>query len=93
MSTRLDESVSITLPKGTLLVVFEFLARSYVAWRGSGDKPLDQSFVLLRPDAGERVGLWRLEGVIESTLAEMFAPDYAELLSERKRQLLADDNR
>lgn len=93
MSTRLDQPVNIALPKGTLLVVFEFLARSHDAWKKTGDKPPDDSFTLQQPDAGERIALWRLEGAIESTLAEMFAPDYAELLSEWKRQIVADSNR
>ncbi len=93
MPTQLDEPVSIAVPKGTLLVVFEFLARSYAVWTGSGEKPTEESFVLLQPDPGERIALWRLEGAIESTLAEIFAPDYAELLSEWKRQLIADSKR
>jgi hypothetical protein len=93
MPTRLEEPISITLPKGTLLLVFEFLARSYDAWKQTGVKQTDDSFVLLQPDAGERIALWRLEGAIESTLPEMFAPDYAELLSQWKRHLIADSNR
>lgn len=93
MPTRLDELVNVALPKGTLLVVFEFLARSYDAWQKSGGNLSEESFALVQPDAGERIALWRLEGVIESTLPEMFAPDYAELLSDWKRQLIADGKR
>lgn len=38
MDANLEEKISIELSKGELLVIFEFLARSYDAWRESGNK-------------------------------------------------------
>jgi hypothetical protein len=74
MNANLEEKISIELPKGELLVIFEFLARSYDAWRETGNRDKN-TFVLSSPDAGERIILWRLEGAIESTLAEIFSPE------------------
>jgi hypothetical protein len=42
--------------------------------------------VLSPPDAGERIILWHLEGAIESTLAEIFSPEYKELLKIAKEK-------
>ncbi|SRR6266567_9352462 len=85
------EFATISMRKETLLVIFEFLARSYDDWRKSGVAPAadlsDQSFVLSKPDPGERVALWRLEGEIERTLPEVFSSDYRELLASEKRRL------
>ena len=49
MSTNLDESTSITMPKGTLLVLFEYLARSYGSWKESSGASDEASFSLERP--------------------------------------------
>ena len=41
MDTNLDEAVAVTLPKGTLLMLFEYVNRSCDAWRaacGTGRK-------------------------------------------------------
>lgn len=93
MSAALDEKVTISLPKGTLLVLFEFLAHSYEVWRRSGNPPpAEDTFVLLKPDAGERTALWHLEGAIERTLPEIFAANYNDLLGEWKQRLTARSN-
>ncbi len=89
MTTRLDDHVALSLPTGTLLVLFEYLARSYETWRKSGETPTEGSFSLLPPDAGERYALWDLEGAIERTLPEIFAADYQTFVSEWKRQLVS----
>jgi len=74
------------MDRATLLVIFEYLARSYKAWKEKGKLP-DDTFVLSKPDAGERVALWRLEGEIERTLPEVFSPKYIELIEEEKQRL------
>lgn len=88
------ERVSITMRKETLLVIFEFLAKSYDEWTKSEEVRVravgDDSFVLKKPDSGERVALWRLEGEIERTLPEIFAPDYAELIRVEKARLTTE---
>ncbi|MBZ5490516.1 MAG: hypothetical protein LAO76_06260 [Acidobacteriia bacterium] len=83
----LKKKISIELPKGELLVIFEFLARSYDAWSEAGNRD-ENTFVLSRPDAGERIILWHLEGAIESTLAEIFSPEYKELLKIAKEKAI-----
>lgn len=88
MSAVLEEQVTISLPKGTLLVLFEFLSHSYESWKRSANPPASvDTFVLLKPDAGERAALWHLEGAIERTLPEIFAANYHELIGEWKRVL------
>ena len=92
VSTGLDDPISISLPKGTLLVLFEFLAQSYEQWRGLGtEQPSNDTFVLTKPDAGERVALWHLEGAIERTLPEVFAPDYKDLVVGWKQKLTSSE--
>jgi hypothetical protein len=82
---------TISMRKETLLVIFEFLARSYEDWRKSGVAPVtdlsDQSFALSKPDPGERLALWRLEGEIERTLPEVFSSDYHDLIASEKLRL------
>ena len=82
---------TISMRKETLLVIFEFLARSYEDWRKSGVAApgdlSDESFALSKPDPGERVALWRLEGEIEGTLPEVFSSDYLDLITSEKRRL------
>ena len=93
MNTPLDEQVTISLPKGTLLVLFEFLSHSYDLWKRSEDRPLTEgTFVLLKPDAGERTALWHLEGAIERTLPEIFALNYNDLIGEWKNKSTAESN-
>ena len=83
------EFVDLKMRRETLLVIFEYLARSHDEWSKTGKAPDDYSdstFVLSRPDPGERVALWRLEGEIERTLPDIFDPEYKELIAaERKR--------
>ena len=85
------ELTTISMRKETLLVIFEYLARSYEDWRKSGVAPVadlsDDSFVLSKPDPGERVALWRLEGEIERSLPEVFSAEYVELVASEKRRL------
>jgi len=69
-----------------LLVIFEYLARSYEEWKKRGESP-DDTFVLSNPDSGERVALWRLEGEIERTLPEVLASDYKEVIAAEKQRL------
>ena len=89
MSAQLNEETSITMPKGTLLILFEYLARSYDSWRRTSENPEDSTFVLQQPDAGERIALWRLEGEIERTLPEIFSAEYTQLVSAWKQQLIS----
>ncbi len=91
MSAALDEQVTISLPKGTLLVLFEFLSHSYELWKRSGNpSPAEDTFVLFKPEAGERAALWHLEGAIERTLPEIFAANYNDLVGEWKQKLTAE---
>jgi hypothetical protein len=89
MDANLEEKISIELSKGELLVIFEFLARSYDAWRKTGNAE-ENTFVLSQPDTGERIILWHLEGAIERTLAEIFWPEYKELLKTAKEKAISD---
>jgi len=84
------ELVELKMRRGTLLVIFEYLARSYEEWRRAGKDPTDCSddnFVLCKPDPGERVALWRLEGEIERTLPDIFNLEYKELIAAEKKRL------
>ena len=45
MDANLEEKISIELSKGELVVIYEFLARSYSAWREKGNTEED-AFVL-----------------------------------------------
>jgi hypothetical protein len=86
--------VNLSMRRETLLVIFEFLARSYDDWRKNAESPTanvaDDSFVLRKPDSGERVALWRLEGEIERTLPEIFSAEYEELVASEKHRLSAE---
>ena len=86
--------VNLSMRRETLLVIFEFLARSYDDWRKDSESPAasvsDDSCVLLKPDSGERVALWRLEGEIERTLPEIFSPEYKDLIVQEKQRLSAE---
>lgn len=88
MELDLEEKIDIRLSKGELLVIFEFLARSYDAWKKSGSDDV-ASFLLVKPDDGERTALWRLEGTIESNLVEVFAANYHDLIRQAKDMLIA----
>ena len=86
--TTSSDNVPISLPKGSWLVIFEYLARSYEVWASAG-KPEDDTFILQKPDAGERLALWHLEGAIERTLPEIFADSYNALISQEKERLVS----
>jgi hypothetical protein len=86
--------VSLSMRRDTLLVLLDFLCRSHQEWRKTTTAPQDdcsdESFVLCKPDSGERVALWRLEGEIERTLPEVLSADYRELIATEKRRLSAE---
>jgi hypothetical protein len=42
----------------------------------------DSTSILSKPDPGERVALWRLEGQIERTLPDIFDPDYKDRITK-----------
>jgi hypothetical protein len=91
LSTALDEQLTISLPKGTLLVLFEFFSRSYDLWKGSGNRQhAEDTFVLDAPDPGERAALWHLECAIERTLPEVFASDYKDMIGDWKQKLKSE---
>ena len=87
MTAALDEQVPISLPKGTLLVLFEFLARSSDRWRPSENRQQAEDRFVLKPDPGELAALWHFEGAIERTLPEVFAPDYQNTIDGWKQKL------
>jgi hypothetical protein len=92
MNSDLNEKVSITLPKSAWLVLFELLAKSYDIWRK--ENPNDSAgapMLIAANEFGERSALWHLEGAIESTLPEIFAGNYDELV-EGAKALLAASN-
>jgi hypothetical protein len=86
--------VTLSMRSETLLVIFEFLARSHEDWSKNVEGPAadlsDDRFVLRKPDSGERVALWRLEGEIERTLPEIFSPEYQDLIVREKQRLSAE---
>ena len=90
MHEHLQDQVSISMPTGSLLVIFEYLANSYQTWRKNHASSDEATFELAKPDAGERLALWQLEGAIERILPEIFSPDYRQLLSEWKEYLVAN---
>ena len=89
MEVNLEENVPINLSKGELLVIFDFLVRSGEQWKASGDQPME-TFVLAKPDNGERTALWNLEAAIERTMVEVFAPDCSELIRRAKLKLASE---
>jgi hypothetical protein len=91
MSMQLEELIAISLPKGTLLVLFEYLARSCDAWQKDRKDEDTKPYLLLPPDIGERHALWHFERAIEKTLPELFSPDYQALVTEWKRQLILNN--
>ena len=74
--------------RGTLLVIFDYPGRSRDGWSKTGKAPDDYSdstFMLSKPDPGERVALWRLEGQIARTVPDIFDADYKELIAAGKK--------
>ncbi len=86
----LSDRVSISLPKGTLLVLFELLASNDDLERSSTRPAKAQNEFIIKPDQAECRALWQLEAAIERTLPEVFAPDYKYLIGEWKRKLLSE---
>lgn len=72
-----DEDVIIRLTRAESLVLFEWLSRPE---SGKGSS--------FRDPAEEKV-LWTIEGQLESTLQEPFAPNYEELVAAARR-IVAD---
>jgi hypothetical protein len=67
--------VIVTLTPDEALVLFDLLHR----WEDSGIDPV------LMP--GEQAALWALSCLLESTLAEPFDRDYAELVNQARQRL------
>jgi hypothetical protein len=68
-------SVTIELSGDEALVLFEWLAELETAKVAIGE-------------AEQRV-LWRIEGVLEKSLVEPLAKDYAELVEQARRRMVA----
>ena len=84
------EFVDLKMRRETLLVIFEYLARSHDEWSKTGKAPDDYSdstLVFNRPHPGERVALCRLAGEIQRTLPDIFDPEYKELIAAEKKRL------
>ena len=64
-----NSPVVLRLSKSEALVLFEWLARS------------NETEQLRFENDAEQVVLWRLEGLLESTLVEPFLPDYKEIVA------------
>ena len=73
----MDDSLSITIGKAEAVVLFDLLADFR-----------DQPHLSIRNGA-ERVVLWMLEACLEKELAEPFRTDYASILDESRRAVLA----
>ncbi len=71
----MSASVSIELSVDEALVLFEWLAGQKAGKVAIGD-------------AEQRV-LWRIEGVLEKSLVEPLAKDYAELVEQARKRILA----
>jgi hypothetical protein len=71
----MSESVSIELSRDEALILFEWLARLAAA-------------KVAIEEAEQRV-LWRIEAMLEKSLAEPFAKDYAELVEQARKRILA----
>ena len=69
----LDEEILVKLSKAEALVLFDWLAS------------LDSLRTLPFNHPSEEKVLWKIEGQLESTIAEPFAPNYKDLLSQARR--------
>jgi hypothetical protein len=72
-----DDSLPITITKAEALVLFELLSGF-----------LDQPNIAIRNGA-ERATLWSLQAALEKALAEPFSEDYARLVDEARRIVVA----
>jgi hypothetical protein len=73
------EEISLTLSKPEALVLFEWLAKV---------EPMGTT--VFQHPSEERV-LWKLQGQLESTLQEPFAPNYDDLVSQARADVEAGD--
>jgi len=87
------EFVELKMRRATLLVIFEFLTRSYEEQRKAGKaarESADGTFVLSKPEPGERLALLRLEAEIERTLPEVFSSNYLDQIADEKKRLVEE---
>jgi hypothetical protein len=70
-----SEKVAIELSNKEALVLFEFLHR------------FDDEDAYPFADQAEQRVLWKLEGVLEKQLVEIFSPHYGKLLAEAREQV------
>jgi hypothetical protein len=73
------DKISLTLSKQEALVLFEWLAKV---------EPMGTT--VFQHSSEERV-LWKLQGQLESTLQEPFAPNYDDLVSQARADVEAGD--
>lgn len=71
----MSDSVRLELTRDEALVLFEFLARCD-----------DNETLTLEDQAEERV-LWKLEGLLEKQLVEIFDPSYKSLVESARERL------
>jgi len=76
--TQRGDSVEIRLNQSEALVLFEWLAKR------------DEQDCEFSVDQAEQQVLWKVEGQLESTLVEVFTPDYQERVSTAKRAILGE---
>ncbi len=84
----LTEPVTLEMPKSACLLLFEMLTTAYELWRKANpDDASANPMVIAAQTHAERVALWKLEGVLERTLPELFSSNYEALLEESRQQL------
>ncbi|MGB0063041.1 MAG: hypothetical protein WBP85_01230, partial [Terracidiphilus sp.] len=82
------EPVTLEMPKSACLLLFEMLTTAYELWRKANpDDASANPMVIAAQTHAERVALWKLEGVLERTLPELFSSNYEALLEESRQQL------
>jgi hypothetical protein len=69
-----EKDVLIRLTNAQALVLFEWLAS------------LDEA----EPIDATQIVLWKIEGQLESTLVELFAPNYGELLERARANVISN---
>jgi hypothetical protein len=74
-----DDEISLRLSKVEALVFFEWLANL--------DSPKAHPF----SHPSEEKVLWKVEGQLESALAEPFAPNYRELLARARKAVVTGE--
>ena len=89
MTADLGEPVTLSLSKTACLVLFDVLSKSYDEWRTKVTDSDNQPLLIVAGELAARRALWQLEGAVERTLVEVFAADYADLVEQSKRHLIA----